>query len=139
MLRAVEANDVVQAKSVIGEALATEQCDETILSTALTRACERDLIDVARFLLLAGANANHVSGSRMPNLRRAAELGLLDIARLLIDHNADVEARDKKGRTALMTAAWKVSAECYLLLASGLARCSSKHTSRFVVFSIDTD
>lgn len=64
LLRAVEANDVVQAKSVIDEARANEQCDETILSTALTRACERDLLDVARFLLLAGANANHVSTLR---------------------------------------------------------------------------
>lgn len=112
LLRAVEANDVVQAKIIIDEALSTRQFSETFLSIGLIRACDRNQVDIARFLLLAGANANHVSGSgnRLSNLRRAAELGNLDIARVLIDHNADLEARDKKGRTALMTSAWKVSA-----------------------------
>lgn len=111
LLRAVEANDVVQAKAAIDEAVSTKQCSETFLSIGLIRACDRNLVDIARFLLLAGANANHVSesGNRLPNLRRAAEFGHLDIAKLLVDHNADLEARDKKGRTALMTAAWKVS------------------------------
>lgn len=113
LLRAVEANDVVQTRAVVDEALSSRQCSEVFLSIGLIRACDRNLIDVARFLLLAGANPNHVasSGNRLPNLRRAADFGHLDIAQLLIDHKADLEARDKKGRTALMTAAWKVSLE----------------------------
>lgn len=111
LLRAVEANDVVQAKAVIDEAISSRQWSELLLSIGLIRACDRNLLDVARFLLLAGANANHISGSgnKLPNLRRAAELGHIDIAKLLVENNADLEARDKKGRTALMTAAWKVS------------------------------
>lgn len=111
LLRAVEANDVVQTKAVVDEARSSRQCSETFLSIGLARACDRNLVNVARFLLLAGANSNHVSpsGNKMPNLRRAAESGYNEIAELLIGHNADLEGRDKKGRTALMTAAWKVS------------------------------
>lgn len=111
LLRAVESNDVVQTRAVVDEAVASRQCSEVFLSIGLIRACDRNLVDVARFLLRAGADPNHVSssGNRLPNLRRAADSGHLKVAELLIDHNADLEGRDKKGRTALMTAAWKVS------------------------------
>ncbi|KAK4508717.1 hypothetical protein PRZ48_002456 [Zasmidium cellare] len=107
LLRAVEANSIPDVQDIIQQAKAKGQCTETFLSIGLVRACDKALVDAARFLLLQGANPDYTSGNKPPSLLRAAEYGLKDIAETLIDHDANLEARDKKGRTPLMTAAWR--------------------------------
>ncbi|SMR52340.1 unnamed protein product [Zymoseptoria tritici ST99CH_1E4] len=107
LLRAVEANDVLRVKTVIDEVHGNRQCSEAFLSIGLFRACDKNFVDIARYLLTRGADPNYVSGNKPPSLLRAAEYGLVEIAKALTDHNVDLECGDKKGRTALMTAAWK--------------------------------
>ena len=107
LLRAVEANDVGRVQDIINEALAIKYGNPFFLSIGLVRACDKNLVDVARLLLSQGADPNYVSGNKLPSLRRATESGYVELAEALIDHGADRESRDKKGRTALMTAAWK--------------------------------
>lgn len=107
LLRAVEANRIHDVQDVIQQAKARNQCSQTFLSIGLVRACDKDLVDAARFLLSQGANPDYTSGNKPPSLLRAAEYGLKGIAETLIDHEANLEARDKKGRTPLMTAAWR--------------------------------
>jgi ankyrin repeat protein len=92
---------------VIDELHGERQCSEAFLSIGLFRACDKNFADIARYLLTRGADPNYVSGNKLPSLLRAAEYGLVGIAEALTDHNVELECRDKKGRTALMTAAWK--------------------------------
>ena len=106
-MRAVEANDVARVETVIQEARAANLCDEKFFAIGLTRACDKNFANVARFLLSLGAHPDYVSGNKQAGLLRSAEAGLTEIGEILIDYHADLETRDKKGRTALMTAAWK--------------------------------
>jgi ankyrin len=58
-------------------------------------------------LLAAGANPNAVSSTGESPLMAAARAGSVDIVKALLDHGADVNAREKvRGQTALM---WAVS------------------------------
>lgn len=107
LLRAVEANDVNRVQDIVHEARAISYGNPFFLSIGLVRACDKNLVDVARLLLCQGADPNYVSGNKLPSLRRATESGYVELAEALIDHGADRESCDKKGRTALMTAAWR--------------------------------
>lgn len=107
LLRAVEANSIPDVQDLIQQAKARGQCTESFLSVGLVRACDKNLVNAARFLLSQGANPDYTSGNKPPSLLRAAEYGLKGITETLIDHDANLEARDKKGRTPLMTAAWR--------------------------------
>ena len=107
LLRAIEANDPIRVKDVIQEAEANSYGNPYFLSIGLVRACDKNLVGVARLLLSQGADPNYVSGNKLPSLRRATESGFVELAEALLDHGADREAGDKKGRTALMTAAYK--------------------------------
>jgi ankyrin repeat protein len=108
LLRAVETNQIDAVKAVIEEAEAAAQGGVALLSVGLVRACDKNLIQCARFLLLQGADPDYVSGNKLPSIIRAAENGHAAIVKLLIAHNVDLLACDSKHqRTALMTAAWK--------------------------------
>lgn len=107
LLKAIEANDVLKVKDVIEDAQSERQISRNLLSIGLNRACDRGLVDIAKYLLKRGANPEWVSGNKQPALLRAAENGFSEIAETLIDGHANLEVQDKKGRTALMTAAWK--------------------------------
>lgn len=125
LLRAVEADDLVRVKEIIQEARDVSYGNPYFLSIGLVRACDKNLVDVARLLLSEGADPNHVSGNRLPGLRRATESGYVEMAEALLDHGADREAGDKKGRTALMTAAYRNQFEIVKLLVN---RGASIHT-----------
>jgi truncated hemoglobin YjbI len=61
--------------------------------------------EVARVLLAAGATADVTSGpTRGTPLHQAARRGFCPVAAALLDHGADVEARDAKGETPLRRA-----------------------------------
>lgn len=108
LLRAVEANDVNEVRTVIEDAIAAKKCSTSMLSIGLIRACDKNFHSVAHYLLQRGADPDYVSGNKLPCLIRAAENGHLRVAELLIEFKADLEIHDKrKRRTALMTAAWQ--------------------------------
>ena len=54
-----------------------------------------------------GAKANGAPGGRVSPLLRAVEKNDIGIVRALLRYGGDVDVCDKRGRTALMTAAWK--------------------------------
>jgi hemoglobin len=61
--------------------------------------------EVARVLLVAGASADVQSGpTRGTPLHQAARRGYAQVAAALLDHGADIEARDGKGQTPLRRA-----------------------------------
>lgn len=107
LLKAVERNDVRQVQDVIEDVQNERHFGTTLLSVGLVRACDKGLVDVARYLLIRGADPDYATGNKPPALLRAAEHGQAELIEVLIDHRANLEAKDKKGRTALMTAAWK--------------------------------
>lgn len=96
-----------QVQDVIEDVQNERHFGTTLLSVGLVRACDKGLVDVARYLLIRGADPDYATGNKPPALLRAAEHGQAELIEVLIDHRANLEARDKKGRTALMTAAWK--------------------------------
>jgi len=60
---------------------------------------------VARVLLAAGASVEVTSGpTRGTPLHQAARRGYAEVAAALLDHDADIEARDGKGQTPLRRA-----------------------------------
>ena len=56
---------------------------------------------MAEFALANGANINLPSNSKKTPLHYTAQLNQLAMAKLLVEAKADLEAKDKKGRTAL--------------------------------------
>ena len=56
---------------------------------------------VAEFALANGANINLPSNSKKTPLHYTSQLNQLAMAKLLVEAKADLEAKDKKGRTAL--------------------------------------
>lgn len=140
LLRAIEANDETRVKDIIQEARAISYGNPYFLSIGLVRACDKNLVGVARLLLSQGADPNYVSGNKLPSLRRATESGFVELAEALLDHGADREAGDKNGRTALMTAAYKDQFEIVKVL---LKRGASLHTvdlrNRTVLHNIAAD
>ena len=107
LLKAVEKNDVLQVQEVIEDVQKERNFGTKLLSVGLVRACDKGHVDIARYLLIRGADPDYATGNKPPALLRAAEHGQAELVEVLIDHRANLEAMDKKGRTALMTAAWK--------------------------------
>ncbi len=74
--------------------------------TFIYAAVEGDLKKVEAFLNY-GANVNAKGWeSNRTALMWASLRGHLDVVRLLLEKGADVKARDKKGRNALITPSW---------------------------------
>jgi ankyrin repeat protein len=68
--------------------------------TLLHAASADGLVDVAQWLLV-GADANAQDDDQRTSLHEASENGHVDIARLLIEHGADIHARDQNQLTPL--------------------------------------
>jgi len=71
-------------------------------ASSLYLACERGKTEFVRLLLIHGANPNIAKGRYRCYPLHAACTGLhYDVVKLLLEHNADVDARNENGETAL--------------------------------------
>ena len=72
--------------------------------TLLTLLAGTKLVHLSAALLEAGADPDRLGASREPAIIIAARAGQADMVRLLLDWDADYEATDLTGRTALSIA-----------------------------------
>ncbi len=103
-------------KSLIAQGVDVNAADEDGW-TALERASDAGQTDVVRFLLEKSTDANKKEYLNPP-LVLASSGGHREAAKCILDKGADVNAQGAMGRTALMHAAWKGSAELVKLLVS---------------------
>lgn len=143
ILRAAESDNVERLREIVEQALSKDQSTENLLRIALTRSSEKGRINATTYLLEAGANPNDVSKNRLSPLLRAVERdppNQVAIVKVLLKHNADPESRDNKGRTALMTAAWKDHYHVLELLLRAGADINGKDTrGRNVLHNLGAD
>jgi ankyrin repeat protein len=98
-------------------------------NTPLTAAAERGRVEVVRYLLDEGAEANLPSPLGGSALEVACRTGHLKIASLLLAHGADAAARDDERRTPLMFAsAYGHPKIVALLLAHGCGDIDRPHS-----------
>ena len=69
--------------------------------TALTGALAGNHNEIAKILILRGANVNHRYEEGFSPLMLAVENGDADMARFLLEHGADINAKTKDDKTAL--------------------------------------
>lgn len=109
-------NDLDALARIISLSYENGQFSENFLRIGLMRSAERGRIEATHYLLRLGAKADipntgtataENTGNRPSPLLRAVERNHVRIVQLLLDYGATPETMDKKGRTALMTAAWK--------------------------------
>ena len=75
------------------------------LSDQLLEACSSGNLDLVNELIGKGADVNCKNGDGRTGLMRASKRGYDKIVEVLLEHKADVAARDKNNDTALMGAA----------------------------------
>lgn len=108
ILRAAESDNVELLRDIVAKARAKGQLNDNFFRIALMRSSEKGKINATAYLLEEGAPPDSAPGNNRPApLLRAVERDQTAIVKLLLKHGANSEAKDKKGRTALMTAAWK--------------------------------
>ena len=74
-------------------------------STPLMEASQEGHLELVRYLLEAGANVNAITGTGDTALTYACENGHTDVADLLLQYSAQLEHESEGGRTPLMKAA----------------------------------
>jgi Ankyrin repeats (3 copies) len=88
-----------------------------------SRSGHRNDARVARLLIAHGADPNSRESSRgFTPLHRASRFGRIEIVRLLIEHGANVEAKDDEGRTPLDWARGEQREEIIKLLSEHVAK-----------------
>lgn len=88
--------------------------------TALTFAAEGCRVKAVQMLLERGAEVNK-HGVNSPPLATAAQNGHVEVIKLLRQHNADVNAQDADGDSALHETVYSRSTECARVLVRGLS------------------
>jgi cytochrome c2 len=89
----------------------------TAFGTSLGIAARNNHTDIVAALLAAGADPNLRGGEyKFMPLHQAAERGSIEAARLLLDHGADVDARDRFGWPAIQYAGYKDRTEMIAFL-----------------------
>ncbi|KAF2149540.1 ankyrin [Myriangium duriaei CBS 260.36] len=144
LLTAVEADNVTSLERVLDKARQNGQFSEAFLKIGLMRSAERNKPNASKYLLLAGANPNGMGkGNRTGPLMRAVERNNVTIVKILLDSTTipvDRNEADKKGRTALMTAAWKNHTEILELLITAGADINAKdNRKRNVLHNLAAD
>ena len=90
--------------------------------TALTIAAGRDIVDVAKLLILKGADVNLVDENDRSALMYAVAMGKAESIRLLLSAGADAGLKDKQGHTALSWAQSVGHHEIEQILEAGISK-----------------
>jgi ankyrin repeat protein len=101
---AVQKGSLTEVRERLSAGDPADEIDEHSGDALLTLAAMNGSLDIARALLDAGAHPND-RRSVIPPLVAAAGMGYPDIVALLLEREADVDARNAEGGTALMMAA----------------------------------
>ena len=98
-------------------------------STPLHAALAKGHPQVARLLILSGADTSSLDNHVRVPLHAASQNGHLDIARLLLDRGANIDAQDREGKTPLFLALddGRVDVARLLLERGANAKSRSKH------------
>jgi ankyrin repeat protein/Mg2+ and Co2+ transporter CorA len=141
ILRAAESDNVELLRTIIAAARAKGQLNDNFLRIALMRSSEKGKINATAYLLEEGAPPDGAPGNNRPSpLLRAVERDQATIVQLLLKHSATPETKDKKGRTALMTAAWKNHYHIlHLLLVHGADVNARDNRGRNVLHNLAAD
>lgn len=112
-LRRVVSNNVVDFE-MLREIVSTGETSGLLLSdslsSALLQTCRTGNVDAAEYLLDHGAAVDWVARIRNPPALICAVINKHPaMVQLLVTRGADINVRDRNGRTALMTAAWNDS------------------------------
>lgn len=105
LTQAAKRNDLAALRELIIPADQRSYADENELRITLQKASEAGSEAVVRLLLEFGARTDVVKGDSLPPLHRAIERDHLSVAEALIQHGADIEARDRSGRGLISYAA----------------------------------
>jgi len=141
VLRAAESDNVELLRTIVAAARAKGQLSDNFLRIALIRSSEKGKINATEYLLKEGAPPDSAPGNNRPApLLRAVERNQTAIVKLLLNHGANSETRDKKGRTAVMTAAWKNHYHIlHLLLVHGADVNAKDNRGRNVLHNLAAD
>jgi ankyrin repeat protein len=101
--QAVSGGDIEQLKLHIARGADLNKADKSNMTT-LVQAILASRVEVVKVLVEAGANVDQASVLGPP-LAVAAGRAKLEIAGVLVDGGADVNAKDRSGKTALISAA----------------------------------
>ena len=112
LLRAVKENDIESLREILDTADRHGRPIQPLLNHALVLCAEFGRDKAAAYLLGAGASPKTPGKgyARTAALMRAVESDHIDVVKVLLDWKSspvDVNEADEKGRTVLMTAAWK--------------------------------
>ncbi|OKL64361.1 hypothetical protein UA08_01088 [Talaromyces atroroseus] len=107
LIRAAGNNDIQAIKNISRLADEKGQLNPAFLCLGLMKACERGCLEATQYLLKEGASVEPAASWTTPPVYRAVDHNHVQIVKLLLDAGATLDFRDKNGRTALMTAAWK--------------------------------
>ena len=145
LLNAIEKSNHAEVITIIEEAKAKAQPIEHLLRIGLMRAVERTNVELAEYFLQNGAKPDGAPGGRLSPLLKAIERKAIEsdqekMVKLLLRFGGDVDAHDKQGRTALMTAAWKNYYHVMVILLRGGADVNKKdNNGRHVLHNLAAD
>ncbi|KAJ4324129.1 hypothetical protein N0V94_001485 [Neodidymelliopsis sp. IMI 364377] len=145
LLGAIEKQQHHEVIAIIEEAKAKAQPIEHLLRIGLMRAVERTNLGLAEYMLQCGAKPDGAPGGRLSPLLKAIERKAVDgsqekMVKLLLRFGGNVDAQDKQGRTALMTAAWKNYFHIMEILLKGGADVNKKdNNGRHILHNLAAD
>ena len=99
IIKATLGNDIEQVKSLLQNGTNPNLIYNT--NTALTYAARDGFIEIARLLIVNGANINWIDGEGVTPLILASFKNHLEIVELLLNHGADKTVQDQWNRNAL--------------------------------------
>lgn len=102
LMLAVESGNLELVKYLVSKKAPLNEYERIYGETALIWAIINRQPEMAKFLILEGAQVNATEINRYSPLMFACDLGNLELVELLVYRGADVNARDKNGKTALM-------------------------------------
>ena len=82
----------------------TKKMNDNFTTTALIEVTKNGSIDMAKFIINAGADINEKDFKGMTALMYASISGNENLVRLLLNKNADINIEDNNGMTAIMYA-----------------------------------